>query len=76
MGLLDGLTPPIKESRCPIAKIKRTLTEEDAKLLEDAIANPKWPAAVLAVELHNRGISLTRFNIMDHRKGMCQCSKI
>jgi hypothetical protein len=76
MGLLDGLTPPIKTSRCPIAKAKLGLSEGDAKLLDDALENPNWPAASLAMALRDRGIVFSRFNIMDHRKKVCQCSKI
>lgn len=76
MGILDNLDPPERQSRCVIAKTKLILSDEDKKLFEEAVNNDKWPASQLSIELGNRGIRVSRFALMDHRKKVCECSRI
>lgn len=76
MGILDNLDPPERQSRCVIAKTKLVLDDVDKGLFDDAINSDKWPASQLSIELANRGIRVSRFAIMDHRKKVCECSRI
>lgn len=73
MSLLVGLTPPSKERICFVAKTAATLTDQDRKILLEAIANPAWSIAALVDALRTRGVNLSRTVIDRHRKGKCGC---
>ena len=76
MGILDDLTPPNNTNRCAVFVAKTDLDEQDKDALETAVNNPKWPAATLAVALKQKGITINRWAIADHRRKICKCWKI
>lgn len=74
MSLLSGLTPPIKETKCPVIKVADKLSKEDKAILLDAIANPAWSVNKLWKELNRRGLVLSRVAMTAHRNNECSCN--
>jgi hypothetical protein len=72
--MLEGLTPPAQTTGgCKVSTVVDTLTESDAKILLEAIANPAWPVKALERALRERGLFISNTPLGNHRKQSCAC---
>lgn len=72
--MLEGLTPPKRNTPCATRKLLESLSPEDAEILRKALADTTaWPAKTLYRSLYERGLLLSDTSINSHRKGMCSC---
>lgn len=73
--MLEGLTPPIKESLCAVMVRAADLEPADLKILLDALAEPLWSNNALAAELTRRGFEISESTVRKHRTKVCACVK-
>jgi hypothetical protein len=73
--MLEGLTPPIKESLCAVMVRAADLTPADLKILLDSMEDPRWSNVALAKELTTRGFQISESVIRKHRNKVCACAK-
>jgi len=77
MGLLDDLTIPVPEVRpCKVRTIASELDPNDAKILLEAIDNPRWKIEPLRDALKAKNIEISSGTLKTHRTKACSCSKI
>ena len=75
--MLENLTPLASSKGCRIGSILAELDEKDRKILVDALADTgRWSSHGLMVALKQRGIEVSIHPIINHRRGICKCSKI
>lgn len=75
--MLEGLTPSANNRSCRIAALMSDLDQADRQILQDALADTgRWSAHGLMVALKQRGVNVSIHPIINHRKGICKCSKI
>ena len=75
--MLENMTPPHNGRGCRVGAVLADLDEADRKILEDALADTgRWSSNGLMVALKQRGIQVSVHPILNHRKGICKCSKI
>jgi hypothetical protein len=74
--MLEDLSIPSKASRCKVDGVKKSLSDKDAKILEDSVMNPEWPLLVLSRELKKRNINISDNSLRRHRLKDCSCWKI
>jgi len=75
MGKLTGLTPGKPAEPCKVGRILLELDKDDAQVLLDAMANPKWTSRALGIALTERGINVTGDTIKTHTQKACRCSR-
>lgn len=73
--MLEGLTPPIKESLCAVMVRAADLEPSDLKILLDALADPLWSNKGLAEELTRRGFEISESTTRKHRTKACACAR-
>jgi hypothetical protein len=76
MGLLDDLTPKKIVHPCLVRTVAGTLDPSDATIFVEAVVNPAWSFAGLEAALAEKGISVSRFAIKQHRTKLCSCGKL
>lgn len=74
--MLEDLQPPKKVWPCAVRSTTLTLSDKDAKILEQAVMNPEWTYAALESALSGKGIKLSANTIKRHRQKGCSCWKI
>lgn len=71
--MLEGLTPPVEEKLCKVARTAAGLSKEDHDILFDAVADPRWVPERLAAALTERGLQMSSDVLRKHRKKICAC---
>lgn len=71
--MLEGLEPPIKDSLCILARKATELSEEDQKVLEAALNDPRWTASALVRALAERGFVVGDTALRKHIRKDCAC---
>lgn len=75
--MLEDLQPPESSRSCRVGAILGSLDETDKVVLTDALADQaRWSSHALMVALKQRGIQVSIHPIINHRRGICKCSKI
>ena len=75
--MLEDLTaPPSKIWTCRVRTLASELSDKDAAIFAEAIANPAWKAETLSKALNQKGLKIAGSGITRHRQGNCSCSKI
>ena len=75
--MLENLQPPEQSRSCRIGLILSELDEADRTILIDALADQaRWSSHALMVALKERGVQVSIHPIINHRRGICKCSKI
>jgi hypothetical protein len=75
--MLENLQPPDSSRSCRIGSILADLDKNDKTILSDALNDPvRWSSHGLMIALKERGISVSIHPILNHRRGICKCSKI
>lgn len=74
--MLEDLSIPGKAGRCRVDAIKKSLSDKDAKILENSVMNPEWPLLVLSRELKKHNIAVSDNSLRRHRLKDCSCWKI
>jgi hypothetical protein len=73
--MLEGLTPPEKESICAFYKNARdTLSTKDLKILDESLADSRWQNVGLAKALTERGLKCYDEQVRLHRSRKCACA--
>jgi len=75
MGKLIGLNPDKPIEPCKVGRLLLELDEDDAQVLIDAMANPKWTSRALAKALTERGVNITGDTLKTHTTKACRCSR-
>lgn len=73
--MLEGLTPPVKDSLCLIGKKALELSVEDQEVLEASLADPRWSSSGLQKALAERGFVVGETVMHKHRKKECACAR-
>jgi hypothetical protein len=74
--MLEDLVPPDNGRGCRVKAVLASLEPNDRQVLEDALADTgRWSSHGLMVALKQRGVQLSVHPIINHRKGICKCSK-
>jgi len=75
MGLKEALDqePEVINQVCRIYAIKKKMSAEDKKVLEESLANPEVSTAGLCRALKKEGFSISIHAIGRHRRGDCIC---
>lgn len=73
--MLEGLTPPNKESLCAVMLRAADLEPADLKILLDALADARWSNLGLAEALTERKFIISESTIRKHRVGKCACAR-
>jgi hypothetical protein len=74
--MLEGLTPKTKEALCFLMKKAAIeLSDEDIRILNDAITDNRWSDNALADALTSKGFIISRGVITKHRTGKCACAR-
>jgi hypothetical protein len=73
--MLEGLTPPVKESLCAVMQRAADLEPADLKILLDALQDVRWSNLALAKELTRRGFQASEGVVRKHRNKACCCVK-
>lgn len=73
--MLEGLTPPVKESLCAVMVRAADLAPSDLKILLDALLDARWSNNALAAELTNRGFEISESTVRKHRTKACACAR-
>jgi len=72
--MLEDLTPPQKKTSCRTRTILEELSEQDQKILLNALSKEEdWSHKSLSKELNKRGILISDVSISRHRQGHCSC---
>jgi hypothetical protein len=75
--MLENLQPPEASRSCRIGSILADLDEPDQVILNDALADQvRWSSHALMIALKERGVQVSIHPIINHRRGICKCSKI
>lgn len=75
--MLENLEPPEQSRSCRIGSILSHLDESDRTILTDALNDQaRWSSHALMVALKERGLQVSIHPIINHRRGICKCSKI
>ncbi len=75
MGLKEALDqePEVVNQVCRIYAIKKKMSVEDKKVLEESLINPEVSTAGLCRALKKEGFSISIHAIGRHRRGDCIC---
>lgn len=74
MGLLDEIqTEGIRGKRCILGRIIDSMTEADAKDLDDAIKDPSITRGQITTVLRRRKIKVSIKSIYSHTRQECSC---
>lgn len=73
--MLEGMTPPNKESLCAVMTRAADLEPADLKVLLDALEDKRWSNNALADELTKRGFEISESTVRKHRNKVCACAK-
>ena len=72
--MLEGLKPPKSDKPCAVISLASAMSEEDKKILLDAVANTKaWSSNSLSKALRERGLVIADQTITKHRNHTCIC---
>lgn len=71
--MLEGMTPPVKESLCAVMSRAADLSPADLKVLLDALEDKRWSNLALATELTRREFAISESVIRKHRNKACAC---
>lgn len=75
--MLENLQPPDHSRACRIGSILAELNETDQVILNDALNDQaRWSSNALVTALKERGVQVSIHPIINHRRGICKCSKI
>lgn len=75
--MLENLTPPEHSRSCKVGSILAELEQSDKTILTDALNDQvRWSSHALMIALKQRGIQISIHPIINHRSGLCRCSKI
>lgn len=73
--MLEGLTPPVNNALCKVSREASKLSEQDQKILSEALGNPLWSTHALTKELNSRGFDVGETAMRKHREGECACAR-
>jgi hypothetical protein len=73
--MLEGMTPPVKESLCAVMVRAADLEPADLKILLDSLEDKRWSNNALATELTARGFEISESTVRKHRNKACACVK-
>ena len=74
--MLEDLVPPPSSRSCRVGQILSELDEKDQAILQDALADSmRWSSHALMNALKSRGLPISIHPILNHRRGLCRCSK-
>jgi len=73
--MLEGLEPPLKDSLCIVTRKALELSEEDQKVLEAALNDPRWTASALTRALTERGFVVGDTALRKHLRKDCACAR-
>lgn len=73
--MLEGMTPPVKESLCAVMERAADLEPADLKILLDSLEDKRWSNNALAAELTKRGFEISESTVRKHRNKTCACVK-
>jgi hypothetical protein len=73
--MLEGLTPPNKESLCAVMVRAAELEPADLKILLEAIDDKRWSTLGLAETLTERGFIIGETTLRKHRVRKCACAR-
>ena len=73
--MLEGLTPPIKESLCVIMLRAAELEPGDLKILLDSLEDKRWSNNALARALTQREFVTSESSLRKHRNKTCACAR-
>ena len=72
--MLEGLSKPqARVGYCKVAAILSSLSDSDAKILTEALADVSWPAKALSKGLKDQGVLVSDTTILRHRRRECPC---
>ena len=71
--MLEGLAPKTKDALCTLMVRATELSKEDYAILMEALESPLWTSNGLCDALRERGFSVSRGVISNHRKKVCAC---
>jgi hypothetical protein len=75
--MLEGMKPAVDARGCRVGSVLAELDDSDRQILEDALADSvRWSAHGLMNALRERGVHMSIHPILNHRKGICRCSRI
>jgi len=72
--MLEGLTPPSRQTPCRVRDVMETLEPKDQDILEKALADPAWGTKTLSNALRERGLQVSETPLTKHRAGRCSCA--
>ena len=73
--MLEGLTPPLDNTLCLLGQKALELSEDDKKVLEASLEDPRWTSSALKRALDERGFSVGDTVMLKHRKKECACAR-
>lgn len=74
--MLEDMTPPPSTRGCRVGSVLAELDDNDRQILTDALADTgRWSSHGLMTALKQRGIQVSVHPIINHRKGICKCSR-
>lgn len=72
--MLEDLQPPVRKAPCKVATVASELSETDATILLNAVADTaNWKLRTLELELKKRGINISDTPLIAHRFKNCSC---
>jgi hypothetical protein len=73
--MLEGLAPKEKEKVCVLVRRAAELEPADREILMAAMVDPKWSSNALSIALRNKGFSIHKNGVQEHRMKNCPCAK-
>jgi hypothetical protein len=74
--MLEGLSPVVTERLCLVGSKAAELDASDIAILNDALDDTRWSNTALSLALHERGFTVSRTLIGEHRAKKCRCFRI
>ena len=72
--MLEDLKPPVRKAPCKVATVASELSESDATILLNAVADTaNWKLRTLELELKKRGVNISDTPLIAHRFKNCSC---
>lgn len=71
--MLEDLRIPSKTKPCALARKAAELDDKDRKILEEALADPRWSTNALRIALNERGFVIGDTGLRAHRMKDCSC---
>jgi hypothetical protein len=71
--MLEDLRIPSKIKPCALARKAAELSDEDRRILGEALADPRWSTNALRIALNERGFVIGDTGLRAHRSKDCSC---